>query len=298
MDAPPIRTHQSCRHCQFTVPAESPLCPGCGRPAIDHWRSIARGQKRVTRRAARVAPPLASAGYRSLLPHATFARALLSLTTLIALPTAAIFAGWALRIDTPWVAVGDERIELEPVARTATVVLLGALAITGVAFVAWAVRAYRNLPSLGIGERRYWTIWLVIGWVVPGANLFVPKLLVDDIWRGSSPSAQIDGADEWQRRPVASIVNRWWYSFLLTPAIVVLGVIVVRGGLDDFDRQVLAGVAATAAAVSVAAATSAARRLVAVVTVAQARRADLVADVRAGAESASTYRDALADLLG
>lgn len=285
------RTHTTCRHCDFGVPADSPVCPGCRRPAIDDWRRRSRQRSAIERRTRKARPPLHDDGYRSLLPLAELARSALSMSAAVAVAVAGIHLVWIARAE---ITLGTTPVDVAAVARTATVALLVVLAVTAAAFVAWAVRAYRNLPALGIRERRYWTIWLVIGWVVPGANLLVPKLLVDDIWRASSPSVPVDGrAESWQRRPVALIVNEWWWSFLLTPAVVVLGVVTARGGLDEFEQQVVVGSITAVAAGAVIVAAVAARRLVAVVTVAQARRADIVVDVREDERSALGHRLAL-----
>lgn len=275
------RTHATCRHCGFGVPADAPLCPGCRRPAIDDWRKKVRTQHRVQRRARRQSvPPLQDDGYHSLLTPATVARALLSLAATVAVATAAVVAVWSFRVDDPEILVGSTEVDVETLADVTVVTFLGVLAVTGVAFVYWAVQAYRNLPALAIEDRRYWTIWLVIGWVIPGANLLVPKLLVDDVWRGSSPDAGVLGGDSWQRRPVASIVNRWWCSFLVTPAIVVFGVVEARGGIVGTEEQLLVGALCVAASASILVAAVAARRMVAVITVAQARRADVIVDLR------------------
>lgn len=284
------RTHATCRHCGFDIPAVAPVCPGCRRPAVDDWRKKAR--KQAGRRARPAAPPpLHDDGYRSLLMLATLARSLLTVAATAAVATAAVVAAWTFRFDDPIVTVDATDVDLEGLADTMVLGFLGVLAVTGVAFVAWAVRAYRNLPSLAIEERRYWTIWLVIGWVIPGANLLVPKLLVDDLWRGSSPEAGVLGGDSWQRRPVASIVNRWWCSFLVTPAVVVLGVAVTRDGIDDATQRWAVGGLCVAAATAIVVAAVAARRMVAVVTVAQARRADMIVDLR------ESQRKAVDDLL-
>ncbi len=286
------RTHTTCRHCGFGIPADAPLCPGCRRPAVEDWRKKVRAQQRVTRGARRAtAPPLQDDGYHSLLLPASVARVMLSLATAGGIITAAVLAALTFRVDEPMVTFGSTELDLEVVARATLISFLLVLAVTGITFVFWAVQAYRNLPALAIHERRYWTIWLVIGWVIPGANLLVPKLVVDDLWRGSSPEAGIDGGDAWQRRPVASIVNRWWCSFLVTPAIAVLAVVLAHDGLDDFEQRLAVGGLSVVAAMSIIVAAIAARRMVAVVTVAQARRADVIVDIRDG------RRETMADLL-
>ena len=286
------RTHVQCRRCGFGIPADAPLCPGCRRPAIDDWKRRARSVAAIERQARRIDPPLRDAGYRSLLGPATTARMLLVVAVGSAVVTAAAYA-LAVVVDDATIAVGSTTVAITDLALWSTVALLFVMLVTGVGFVRWAVRAYRNLPALGITERRYWTIWLVVGWVIPGANLLVPKLLVDDLWRASSPNLPVDPGDSWQRRPVATLVNRWWCSFLLSPALVVFAVVAARGGIEDFDRRLTVGAACVAAAVAVVVAGTAARRLVAVVTVAQARRADVLVDVRDAERAATGHRLAM-----
>lgn len=277
----------TCRHCGFGIPTDAPLCPGCRRPAIDDWRTKVRSHKRAVRRSRReTAPPLREDGYRSLLTLATLARAALTAAAAVGVVTALAVAALTFRVDDPVVELGGTSIDLETVARSTTIALLGLLVVTGIAFVAWAVQAYRNLPALRIEERRYWTIWLVVGWVIPGANLLVPKLVVNDLWRASSPEVSVLGGDAWQRRPVHTIVNRWWCSFLVTPACLVLGLVTARGGIVEFEQQLWIGAASIVAAVSIAVAAVAARQLVAVVTVAQARRADVIVDLRESSRKA------------
>ena len=275
------RSNITCRHCGFAVPADAPVCPGCRRPVVDGWHRRARELAAAERRARRARPPLHDDGYRSLLRRASAARSTLWAAAAVSVAVAALHLVWLGRVDDPVVRLDTTSWRIDELARRVTAGLLILLAITGVAFVAWAVRAYRNLPALGIRDRRYWTIWLVVGWILPGANLLVPKLLVDDIWRASSPRVPIDGGPGWQHRPVASVVNRWWCSFLVTPAVVVLAVVTVHGGLDEFADKLAVGALVVAAAGALVVAASAARVLVAVVTVAQARRADIIVDLRA-----------------
>ncbi len=275
------RTNITCRHCGFAVPADAPVCPGCRRPVIQGWHRRARELAAVERKARRARPPLHDDGYRSLLRRASVARSALWASASAAVVVAAFHVAWLGRLDDPVVTVAATEVRIDEVATRATVGLLVLLTVTGLAFIAWAVRAYRNLPALGIRERRYWTIWLVIGWIIPGANLLVPKLLVDDIWRASSPRVPVDGGPGWQHRPVASVVNRWWCSFLVTPAVVVLAAVTARGGLDAFEDQLAVGALVVAATAALVVAAIAARVLIAVVTVAQARRADVIVDLRA-----------------
>ncbi|MEU1194724.1 DUF4328 domain-containing protein [Streptomyces sp. NPDC005813] len=55
------------------------------------------------------------------------------------------------------------------------------------------------------GQRRR-RAWLVFGWVIPVAQLFVPKMFVNDLWAASRPESQ--------RRRGHPLLTVWWLSVL------------------------------------------------------------------------------------
>ncbi|MEU6273993.1 DUF4328 domain-containing protein [Streptomyces populi] len=55
------------------------------------------------------------------------------------------------------------------------------------------------------GQRRR-RAWLVFGWVVPVAQLFVPKMFVNDLWAAGGP--------EPRRRRGHPLLTAWWLSVL------------------------------------------------------------------------------------
>jgi hypothetical protein len=87
-------------------------------------------------------------------------------------------------------------------------VQIGVLLVTAIIFIWWFHRAYRNLDALG-GERRFGTGWAIGGWFVPILNLWRPKQIANDIWRGSDPTAVFlsDPA-------ASSLLTAWWLVFL------------------------------------------------------------------------------------
>ena len=229
----------------------------------------------------RKSPATASpAAYRSLLGLAMPLRFLLAVTgwgavglaALRAIRLAVTFAAepWPLdRPETLWQNTATW-------SRASAGVEVFAVAVTGVVFMAWAYRAYENLPALGIGDRRYWTAWAVLGWVLPGANLFVPKLLIDDVWRASSPSLPARPPSNWQKRPVGDVVHRWWTLWLVTPALAVVVTTLLAREPGALGQTRLWEGAALFAGLALAGAARAGRQMVGVITVAQAHRADLV----------------------
>ncbi|MFB7112099.1 DUF4328 domain-containing protein [Streptomyces sp. NPDC056291] len=55
------------------------------------------------------------------------------------------------------------------------------------------------------GQRRR-KAWLVFGWLIPVAQLFVPKMFVNDLWAASQPESQ--------RRRGHPLLTAWWLSVL------------------------------------------------------------------------------------
>jgi hypothetical protein len=45
-------------------------------------------------------------------------------------------------------------------------------------------------------------------------NLFRPKQIANDIWRGSDPSAPAEQSVEWQERSVPALFQWWWGLYI------------------------------------------------------------------------------------
>lgn len=98
------------------------------------------------------------------------------------------------------------------------IIAVGFAAVTvplGLMFTIWLRRAYINLPALGnvpLRRNPNTTFWC---WIVPIWNLWVPKEIVNDVWRGSEPGAPV-GDSQWTKRKVPWLVQIWWGTFLAT----------------------------------------------------------------------------------
>ena len=104
-----------------------------------------------------------------------------------------------------------------------------------VLLIIWLWRAYSNTRVFGVGPWRWTRGWTIGGWFIPIANLVIPKLLINDAWRGAAPGAAGDG--RWRKRPVAAVVTMWWVTF-------VAGYLLLRGtqsayGVDNATPDVL-----------------------------------------------------------
>jgi uncharacterized protein DUF4328 len=93
------------------------------------------------------------------------------------------------------------------------IVELVTFVISGVCFIAWFHRAYSNLLSLGATSTRPGTGWAIGAWFVPILNLWRPKQIANDIWRGTDPRHPRQ-QPSW-REPVSPLLWLWWGAFLL-----------------------------------------------------------------------------------
>lgn len=88
--------------------------------------------------------------------------------------------------------------------------------VTAVFFLRWFHPAYRNLRALGVPELRYGTGWAIGAWFVPILNLFRPKQIANDVWRGSDPEQGWPQPADWNGRPVPALLHWWWGAFLFS----------------------------------------------------------------------------------
>lgn len=179
------------------------------------WREEARRAFGGVRHAA---GPGAGHPFRSPRPVALAARAALAVVAVTAVAVAVLATGvlvdgtTALPSWRPGAGVGSPLEGLR-------LLLLGAVVAAGVAFVAWFVRAYRNLPALGVEGLRHRPAWAGATWLVPMVNLVVPKELVDDLWRASDPGLPVPSS-EWRHRPVPARIHLWWVSVVSSGVLV------------------------------------------------------------------------------
>lgn len=84
-------------------------------------------------------------------------------------------------------------VDLAPVL--VGLVQTGLFLAAGVLFVIWFYRAYENLRPLAAPEPRRDSGWTLGAWFVPILNLVLPKLMLNEIWRGSDPDPARDPSE-------------------------------------------------------------------------------------------------------
>ncbi|MER7403380.1 DUF4328 domain-containing protein [Streptomyces sp. NPDC000070] len=75
--------------------------------------------------------------------------------------------------------------------------------LCALAFLAWLDRVRDNARALSGAEPRYASFWLYLGWILPVANLWIPRGIVADAHRSVFPD-----------RRLPAVVNWWWGLWL------------------------------------------------------------------------------------
>lgn len=107
------------------------------------------------------------------------------------------------------ISSAEDTVDASAVAQ----ILLSALA-PAVAFLFWFARAYYNLPRLGVQGLRYKRGWSIGAWFIPIFNLFRPKQIANDVWRGSDAAADGQTGPGWRDRPVPALLHWWWAAWV------------------------------------------------------------------------------------
>lgn len=154
------------------------------------------------------------------LPLRNRARLAIALLALVVITD--LFAIWAdlNLLDVVQRVIDGERVGLRELNsaddRTATtgIAQLVVYVITTIAFLLWYSRAYRNVIAMGARPPRYGTRWAVWYWFIPIVNLFRPKQVVNDIWRGSDPDLRF-GDSTFPKHPLLPLLAFWWGMWLI-----------------------------------------------------------------------------------
>ncbi|MFD8718639.1 DUF4328 domain-containing protein [Streptomyces sp. NPDC059629] len=77
-------------------------------------------------------------------------------------------------------------------------------AVCVIAFLVWLGRVRGNARIISGQAPRYNGFWVLLGWVIPIANLWIPRGIVADVYRDSAPE-----------RRLPRVVNVWWGLWLV-----------------------------------------------------------------------------------
>jgi hypothetical protein len=85
--------------------------------------------------------------------------------------------------------------------------------VTGITFLKWIYRAYKNIQGFGAEGLRFSPGWAVGYYFIPILSLVRPVQVMSEIWRAS------DDPRNWPRRPGSWVIASWWTLFLLYTAV-------------------------------------------------------------------------------
>jgi hypothetical protein len=166
-------------------------------------------------------PPRATvgSGYRSSATRARWTRGLLGLAVVANMASLLALGVQRAMLDrgVGGFTLADWDSSRSRVNAAASIGLL-ILLVTGVFFLCWLHRSYRNLAELAVGDLRFTPGWAVGYWFVPVLNLFRPKQIVDDLWRASAGPAT--GGEPWRSRSSSGLVTLWWLAFVSSGIVV------------------------------------------------------------------------------
>ncbi len=91
--------------------------------------------------------------------------------------------------------------------------------VSVVVFLMWHHRVYRNLPALGMNDRRFSPGWAVGQWFIPIFNLFRPYQTIAETWRGSDPAPLHNRTQERFARTNVALIGWWWAFFIIMDAL-------------------------------------------------------------------------------
>ena len=89
-------------------------------------------------------------------------------------------------------------------------------------FIIWCWRAAKNQDVLGRAPQRLGSGFAIGGWFIPLANLVIPVLVMQDLWRGSDASIG-RGEARWRIADRSWLIG-WWWGLFVVPVVAFAGV--------------------------------------------------------------------------
>ena len=83
-----------------------------------------------------------------------------------------------------------------------------------VLLIIWMWRVAKNAELSGRDHPRFSPGWTIGGWFIPFANLVIPLLVMQDLWRASDPTVP-RGDRDWRRAKGSALVGVWWAAHVV-----------------------------------------------------------------------------------
>jgi hypothetical protein len=85
--------------------------------------------------------------------------------------------------------------------------------LTGIAWLLWQSLAHRTERTIGLRHANFPPRDAVFWWFIPIGQLFMPKRVMDEIWRGSDPGLRGDEPN-FASLHVDPLVHIWWFAWI------------------------------------------------------------------------------------
>jgi hypothetical protein len=103
----------------------------------------------------------------------------------------------------------DQLATDDPVQEVLGLLQAGLGVVTGITFLRWVYRAYKNIQGFGAENLKYSPGWAVGYYFMPILGLIRPVQVMGEIWRAS------ENPRDWRRRPGSWLIGSWWALFLV-----------------------------------------------------------------------------------
>lgn len=90
------------------------------------------------------------------------------------------------------------------------------LIVTGIVFMMWMWRAYNNLEHAGFKNFRNARSWIIWGWIIPIASLWIPSQLMGDIYRGTQSLLSVVKTGQQTLRYKTPFLALWWIFWIIS----------------------------------------------------------------------------------
>jgi hypothetical protein len=131
----------------------------------------------------------------------------------------------------------DQVANNDPIQGIVGLLQLGLGIVTGIAFLKWIYRAYKNIQGFGAEGLRFSPGWAVGYYFIPILSLIRPVQVMSEIWRAS------DDPRSWKGKPGSWLIASWWTLFLLYTGITQVSVEIAMQASTN-DQWTLAAVLA------------------------------------------------------
>jgi Domain of unknown function (DUF4328) len=118
------------------------------------------------------------------------------------------------KFDSDIVQRADDSRDMVNAATTIMALLTVAIFVL---IIIWMFRAMKNNEALGRSDARLSPGWGIGGWFIPVANLVIPVLILQDLWRGSDPSSPRNDP-AWRNNRGSALVAWYWVAHVISCA--------------------------------------------------------------------------------